>query len=149
MRGILAAVSIAALLAVQGCSGVGLTLLGAGAGAGATAGVTHTMNGTTSKTFTASAADVEMATMAALEDMAIDVGATATGGDSRSITASARDRTVEIQLEPITGSATLMQVTVKEEFPFMRDRATGDEIIVRTENRLRRQIAAGDGDGQS
>ena len=56
------------LLGRPGCAAPALALLEIGAGTGASAGVSHTLNGITYKTFTASAEDIHQATRRALSE---------------------------------------------------------------------------------
>ena len=122
-------------LGSQGCVGIGLTLFGVGAGVTGGTGVSYTLDSIAYKTFAASEADLRAATIETLKRMAIDVGEnqkTETGID---ITATAGDRTVEVEIDRITPKISRMRVVVKKGWLF-RDRATAGEIIAQTADTL-------------
>lgn len=121
-----------AVLALSGCSGAGLTVLGVGAGTAAGVGVNHTLNGIAYKTFTAPIAEVESATDRALARMAMKIEKAEDIENGRRITASAETRDIEIELERLTGRTTRMRVTAIQDIPILRDAATATEIIIQT-----------------
>lgn len=127
-------------LGSQGCAGVGLTLFGVGAGISGGTGVSYTLDSIAYKTFVASEAELSAATLQAFKRMAIEVtetGKTETGTD---ITATAGDRTVEVEIDRITPKTSRMRVVVKKDW-FLRDRATAGEIIVQTADTLESKSA--------
>src|SRR5712691_4686684 len=115
----------------QGCAGVGLTLLGVGAGISGGTGVNYTLDSVAYKTFAASEPDLRAATLRTLKRMAMDVTAKQTTDTGTEITATAGDRTVEIELDRITARTSRMRVVVKKGW-ILRDRATAGELIVQT-----------------
>jgi hypothetical protein len=142
MRKFLPVIAIASVMVLPGCEGVGLTLFGVGTGTTASVGVNHTLSGIAYKTFTAPEDNVRKATEDALRSMGLVVTDRSQAEDVYKILASARDRTAEIGIEKLSGNATRMRVTVKEENGFFRDSATAMEIIVQTAGKLDAQVAA-------
>ena len=130
-----AALMILGALGSQGCAGVGLTLFGVGAGVGGGTGVSYTLDSVAYKTFAASEADLRAATLQTLKRMAIDVAETQKTETGTDITATAGDRTVEVEIDRITPRTSRMRVVVKKGWLF-RDRATAGEIIVQTADTL-------------
>jgi hypothetical protein len=118
-----------------GCAAVGLTLLGVGAGVSAGTGTSYTLDSIAYKTFTASEEELQTATLQTLNRMEITVQENQPTEAGRRIGAVAGDRTVEIELDRLTGKTTRMRVTVKQGW-FFRDRATATEIIVQTARTL-------------
>lgn len=129
-------------LGLQGCAGVGLTMLGIGAGTATSAGVNHTLSGIAYKTFTAELEDVRGATKNALKAMAMDIKTEDKTEFGYEIEANARNRTAEIDLEQLTKATTRMRVTVIEEDGFFRDSATSTEIIIQTAQNIDARFAA-------
>ena len=111
-----------------GCMPVGVTALGVG---GSTA-VSHTLNGITYRTFTASSGKVKRAAMSALEKMDIKLVSTGMEEQTEILTASASGRAIEIQLEPLSPNTTRMRVTARSG-GLIYDSATATEIILQTE----------------
>jgi len=127
-------------LASQGCAGVGLTLLGVGAGVSSGTGVSYTLDSVAYKTFVASEADLHAATIQTLKRMAIEVAETKKTETGTDITATAADRTVEVEIDRITPKTSRMRVAVKKGWLF-RDRATAGEIIGQTADTLDNRAA--------
>lgn len=142
MRAVIPALLIGSAVMLQGCAGVGLTMLGVGGGTAASAGVNHTLSGIAYKTFTAPEAQVHKATLKALNEMSIMVSEQKTVDRVRAINGKANERDVEIELEPLTPKTTRMRVTVIEEGGFFRDSATATEIIIQAATALDSQMAA-------
>ncbi len=137
MRSIRMALVVLSMVALQGCVAVALTAGGLAAGAG----VDHTLSGIAYKTFSAPLEDVRLATLKTLSRMDIEVtGDTKSGGD-REILAKAVGRTIEIELEAVTGSTTRMRVVVNKGDIFFKDSSTATEIIIQTAGTLDRQNA--------
>jgi hypothetical protein len=130
------ALLVLSALGLTGCAaGIGLTLLGVGAGISGGTGVNYTLDSVAYKTFAASEPELRSATLRTLKRMAMDVTAKQTTEAGSEITASAGDRTVEIELDRITAKTSRMRVVVKQGWVF-RDRATAGELIVQTARTL-------------
>ena len=134
-RAIGAVLVILGALGSQGCAGVGLTLFGVGAGVSTGTGVSYTLDSVAYKTFAASEGDLRAATVQTLKRMAIDVTETQKTESGTDISATAGDRTVEIEIDRITPRTSRMRVVVKKDWIF-RDRATAGEIIAQTVDTL-------------
>lgn len=102
---------------------------------GASTGVSHTLSGIVYRTFTAPMATVERASVRALRDMGIEVTGRETNEDGeRVITATAKDREIEIHLEPLTKRTTRLRATARD--GILQDGATATEIVLQTERVL-------------
>jgi len=134
-RTIGAVLMILGALGSQGCAGVGLALFGVGAGVSGGTGVSYTLDSIAYKTFAASDADLRAATIQTFKRMAIEVTETQKTETGTDITATAGDRTVEVEIDRITPKTSRMRVVVKKGW-FLRDRATAGEIIVQTADTL-------------
>jgi hypothetical protein len=132
--------ALAGSLALQGCAGIGLTLLGVGAGTAAGAGVDHTLSGIATKTFNAPADRLHDATRRALADMAIPVREDARSDTGYHLVGTAADREIDVELERLTPRMTRMRV-VASQGPFFKDRATATELILVTADRLDVRLA--------
>jgi hypothetical protein len=135
-----AALVVLIALGAQGCAGVGLALFGVGAGVSGGTGVSYTLDSIAYKTFATSEADLRAATMRTLKRMAIDVTETKKTEAGTEITATAGDRTVEIEIDRITAKTSRMRVVVKKDW-ILRDRATAGEIIAQTADTLDNRTA--------
>lgn len=112
-----------------------LTLTAASVGAGI--GVSHTLNGIIYRTFTAPMKTVENGSLAAMRDMGVKVVSRKTNDDGeRIINATARDRDIEVLLEPLSARATRMRVIANN--GLLKDSATATEIMNQTERVLSR-----------
>ena len=116
---------------LNGCMPVGITALGVG---GSTA-VSHTLNGITYRTFTASSSKVKSAALVALNRMDIRLVSAKKDGHIEVLNARTPERSIEIQLDPISSSTTRMRVTAKNDTLFY-DSATATEIILQTERAI-------------
>ena len=134
-RTIGAALVIVGVLGSQGCAGVGLALFGVGAGISGGTGVSYTLDSIAYKTFAASETELRSATLQTFKRMAIDVTETQKTETGTDITATAGDRTVEVEIDRITPKTSRMRVVVKKGW-LLRDRATAGEIIVQTADTL-------------
>jgi predicted small secreted protein len=107
------------------------------AGIGGSAAITHTTNGITYRTFTASSSKVRVATLSALNRMQIKVVSEILQEKSniRLVAAKTNERNIEIQIEPISTNTTRMRVTAKSS-AFSYDSATAEEIIQQTKRSL-------------
>jgi hypothetical protein len=124
------------LLNLNGCAApLALTLFGVGAGVTTGTAVSYTMDGIAYRTFTASLPQVERATLRALNDMGMEIGATEKTNEGKTIKAKGLDRQIEIELQAISSKTTRIRTVAKEGF-FFKDRATATEIILQTERIL-------------
>lgn len=120
-------------VATAGCDPISLTAASLGAGVG----VSHTLNGIIYKTFTAPMKTVESGSVAAMHDMGVKVVSRATNKvGERVITATAKDREIEVLLEPLTPRTTRMRVIASN--GLLKDSATAQEIMLQTERVLSR-----------
>lgn len=119
-------------MCLQGCAAVGLAVVGAGAGAGVGAGIDHTINGIVYKTFAASINNVRFATLKTFDRMAMPLTADEKQDDGWKLSATAADRTIDVELERLTERTTRMRVTANEGSLFFKDASTATEIIVQT-----------------
>jgi len=122
-------------LGSQGCAGIGLALFGVGAGISGGTGVSYTLDSIAYKTFAASETELRAATLQTFKRMAIEVTETQKTETGTDITATAGDRTVEVEIDRITPKTSRMRVVVKQGW-FLRDRATAGEIVVQTADTL-------------
>ena len=123
------------VVALQGCAAIGLTALTVAAGTGTGLGVGHTLDSITYKTFSVPLSGVSRATVMTLDRLDMPVMDVASTEEGQTITAEAGDRTVEIELDRLTTTATRMRVVVKKNW-LIRDRATATEIILQTDKTL-------------
>ena len=128
---------ITSLFALQGCASIALTAGGLAGGAG----LDHAIRGVNYKTFAIALPELRLATLKSLNRMAMDVTEDRREEDGWSITARAPRRDSDIELEEITRVATRMRVVVSNGAFFIRDGATGAEIIARAVETLDRQLA--------
>lgn len=119
-------------LFLAGCAPVAMT---AGGIAGS-AGVNHALNGIAYKTFTAPVRQVRVATIRSLSRMEMKITSDTKQDDGWRIEAAAAERTIEIDLEALTRSATRMRVVTNKGGFFFKDSATSTEIILQTAQRL-------------
>ncbi|GAB4172816.1 MAG: hypothetical protein Fur0039_13920 [Rhodocyclaceae bacterium] len=128
------AIRAAAALAVAACMAgcatpVALSLLGGGT----SAVVSHGLNGSVSRSFTAPPARVRTACVRALETMGVKMQAEGESGDA--LLARAGDRSIRVEFERLGESLTLMKVTASRP-DFLRDAATAREVVAQTERAL-------------
>jgi hypothetical protein len=116
------------LFIVAGCEPLALSLVGAGAGTA----LRYSIDGATSRTFTAPASDVKHASLAALERMGIAFESLDRFEHGELIYARAENRAIEIEIEPISLRATRMRIAAKNG-GFLYDSATALEIVAQTE----------------
>lgn len=119
------------LAGLAGCEPLAISMLGVGAGAALRA----TVDGVTYRTFTAPAPAVRAASLAALERMGMEFGSVSNFEGGELIYASSNNRTIEIEVEPISAKATRMRIAAKNGGLFY-DSATAAEIIAQTERLL-------------
>jgi hypothetical protein len=119
------------LLGLAGCEPLALTLLGAGAGTA----LRYGLDGVAYRTFTAPAPDVRLASLAALERMGLTFDGTETYEGGEVIYARSAQRSIEIDVEPISPKATRMRIAAKNGGLFY-DNATAHEIVAQTQRQL-------------
>ena len=119
------------LLGLAGCEPLAISVLGAGAGTA----LRYSIDGATSRTFTASAAEVKHASLEALERMGIAFESFDRFEYGELIFARAENRAIEIEIEPISPRATRMRIAAKNG-SFFYDNATASEIVAQTERSL-------------
>ncbi|MGA7181373.1 MAG: DUF3568 family protein [Thiobacillaceae bacterium] len=120
-----------AVLPLAGCEAIAISAFGGGT----SAGISHTLGGTVSRTFTASLPRVRAAALAALQRMHIDVRSTGKVEGGEEISAKSINRSIDIELEEISLNATRMSVTAKSGV-FSADSATGAEILLQTDREM-------------
>lgn len=128
------ALSLSAVFYLSGCVAAATTA----AGIGGSQALSHTINGITYRTFTATAPEVKTAALSALWRMKIKVVSEGKPDKNnlRIITAKTSGRNIEVQIEPISNNATRMRVVAKSGGLFY-DSATADEIILQTKLQLK------------
>lgn len=129
VRGMLLGFTCLSLIPLGGCVAVGLTALGVGMATG----VSHTLGGIVYKTFSLPQAQVKKAALTAMARMQVKVVKSTREGETELIQGKAGDRSIEVELEALTGNTTRMSVTVKKDGSLLRDGATATEIILQTE----------------
>src|SRR5437762_1881536 len=122
---------ICLIVLASGCEPLAITM----AGVGTATGVNHALGGIVYKTFTEPLPRVNQGTLAALKRMAIKVDSVSTKDRIETIAASARERRIEIELEPISPKATRMRAVARQASGLW-DTATATEIILQTEKSL-------------
>lgn len=122
---VIVALALSAMFA--GCAPLSFTAMGVGA----STGVNHTLTGITYRTFTAPMPKVRSATLTALNRMGIKVGTRSKMERIEVINATATDREIEIQLEPLSPNTTRMRAVARNGLFY--DSATATEIILQTE----------------
>jgi hypothetical protein len=123
-------------LVLEGCAAVGLAVVGAGVGVGAGAGIEHTMNGIVYKTFDASENEVRFATLKTLDHLGMPVTVDEQSEQGWKLSATATERTIDIDLQKITEQATRMRVVANDGQFFFKDASTATEIITKTAKTL-------------
>jgi hypothetical protein len=129
-------------LLLQGCAALGVTggavalaAMGEGAGAVVKAGTEYRLGGVAYRTFTVPLDRLHEATRATLTRMDLELQSEQSTAKGRETVATARQRTINVRLEPLTRSTTRMRLAVKRDL-LRSDRATASEIIAQTERTL-------------
>ncbi len=126
MRSAKVAFVLACLLVLEGCAAAALSIAGMAGGAG----LDHTLNGIVTKTYAAPVAGTRLATLQALKRMGMDVEKNEKHEKGWLITAKAADRTIDIELEPLSNQSTRAHVVVsRADFVFIKDSSTSNEIV--------------------
>jgi hypothetical protein len=126
------AAAAGALAVLAACEPLAITSFGVGA----STAVSHSLNGITYRTFTASERQVKVASIGALNRMGIKLDGAEKGPDGEVLRARATDREIEITLEQISPNSTRMRVIARNGGIFY-DSATATEIILQTERLLK------------
>jgi uncharacterized protein DUF3568 len=129
-------------LSLQGCAAAGLTLASAGAGVSMGAGVEHTLNGIVYKTFGVSVNELRFAALKTLDRMDMPLTVDEKTETGWALTATASERTIEIELERLTERTTRMRIVANEGKIFFKDASTATEIITQTAQTLQDDRAA-------
>lgn len=130
------AVCLCAAVATTGCATAALQPIAVAlAGAGTSTAITYSFNGGASRTFTAPLAEVKAASLDTLSLMGIRVEGFETTTQGETINGSAIQRSVSVDLEPISARATRMRVVARNSGIFF-DSATATEIVLQTEKAL-------------
>jgi hypothetical protein len=130
-RAALAATIVAVAALVSACEPISMAALGVGG----SAVLNHKINGSPTRTFTASLPKVRSASMGALKRMGIATEAAKKIDSGEVITARAGNREIEVELEFLTLNTTRMRVVARNGSLFY-DSATASEIIAQTEKSL-------------
>lgn len=126
MRSARVAFVLVFLLALQGCAAAALSVAGMAGGAG----IDHTLNGIVYRTYAAPVAGTRLAAMETLKRMGMAVAKSGREDHGWSIEAKATDREISIDLEALSPKTTRARVIVsRADFIFIKDSATGNEII--------------------
>ena len=128
---------------LQGCAAAGLAVMGAGAGVGLGTGVEHTLNGVNYKTFVIPLDNVHLAVRGTLQRLGMPITADVRSQTGYKLTASATDRTIDIELERLTPQTTRMRVVANEGALFFKDSSTATEIILQTAQSLENNPSGG------
>lgn len=124
------------MVTLQGCvAGLPLAAFSIVAGTGAGAGVGHALDSITYKTFSVPLSGLSRATLMTLDRLDMPVMEVENTDKGQTITAQAGDRSVDIELDHLTTTASRMRVVVKKNI-LIRDRATATEIILQTDRTL-------------
>ena len=133
---ILSAATLVLSAGLAGCTPAFQPIAVALAGAGTSSAISQTMSGTTFRTFTAPADEVERAVLDTFSLMGIQLSSVERPpAGNESITGRATSREIKIELEAITPKTTRMRVEAKNG-GFFYDGATATEIVLQTEKAL-------------
>ena len=126
------------LLTLQGCAAAALSVVGIAEGAG----FEHVMNGMVNHTYSRPIAGTRLATLGTLKRMGMSVTKDKRTDDGWEIMAKAAERTIDIELEPLSERSVQMSVDVhREDFILLKDPSTARQIIEQTGIELRRLSA--------
>ena len=116
---------------LAGCDTLAIALLGGGV----STVLRYNLEGVAARTFTAPAASVKGASLAALQRMGLGLEGTESLETSELIRARSANRNIEIELEPITEQLTRMRITARST-SLLYDTATAQELVQQTEKML-------------
>jgi Protein of unknown function (DUF3568) len=134
LKQIMAMVLVGACL--QGCAAAAVSVAEAGAGAGLTSGLEQSLSGIVYKTFTAPLNNVRFATLKTLDRMRMPVTVDEKTDSGWLVTATAQNRTIDIELERVTAEVTRMRVVANKGAILFKDGSTAAEIILQTAQSL-------------
>ena len=135
MRAAKSLIILACLLTLQGCVAAVLSVAGIAGGAG----FDHVMNGMVNHTYSRPIAGTRLATLSTLKRMGMTVTKDKRTDDGWEIVAKAAERTIDIELEPLSEKSVQMSVDVhREDFIFLKDPSTARQIIEQTGIELKR-----------
>ena len=124
-------------LLMAGCEPLAVALLGGGV----STVLRYNLEGVAARTFTAPAASVKSASLAALQRMGLGLEGTESLEASELIRARSPNRDIEIELEPITEQLTRMRITARST-SLLYDTATAQELVQQTEKMLDAGVVA-------
>jgi len=122
---------IGVCLPLAGCDTLAIALLGGGV----STVLRYNLEGVAARTFTAPAASVKGASLAALQRMGLGLEGTESLETSELIRARSANRNIEIELEPITEQLTRMRISARST-SLLYDTATAQELVQQTEKML-------------
>lgn len=115
----------------SGCEPISLALVSVGA----SVGISHTLGGIVYKTFTAPIKTVEAGSVTAMKGMGVKVVSRTSNKEGELIiNATAKDREIEVLLEPLAPRTTRVRVIASN--GLLKDSATASEILSQTERVL-------------
>lgn len=126
LRSVKIAFGLACLAALQGCAAVALSVAGMVGGTG----LDHTLEGIVTRTYAAPIAGTHMATLKTLSRMDIKVEKNERHENIWKIEATATDRTIAIDLEPLSDKATRVTVIAShKDISFIKDKSASTGIL--------------------
>jgi hypothetical protein len=128
---------IGVCLPLAGCDTLAIALLGGGV----STVLRYNLEGVAARTFTAPVGSVKSASLAALERMGLGLEGTEALEASEVIHARSPNRSIEIELEPITEHLTRMRITARST-SLLYDTATAQELVQQTEKSLDAALTA-------
>ncbi len=129
------AIVLTCLLVLEGCAAAALSIAGLAGGAG----LDHTLNGIVTKTYAAPVAGTRLATLQTLKRLGMTIEKNEKQEKGWVIKAKAAERTIEIDLEPLSNQTTRARVVVsRADFVFIKDSSTGNEIVDQISDELSR-----------
>jgi len=124
-------VSLMALLLLNGCSALAVSLAGAGAGAG----IEHQVNGTATRTFSESLKRVDSAVNLTTNRLKIKIDSVEPQDDGQVTKGTVGDLAITIELETLSSNLTRVNVTARKNI-LLLDGATAQEIVAQMERSL-------------
>ena len=135
MRAARSLIILTCLLTLQGCAAAALSVAGIAGGAG----FEHVINGMVNHTYSRPIAGTRLAALSTLKRMGMSVTKDKKTDDGWEIVAKAAERTIDIELEPLSAKSVQMSVDVhREDFIFLKDPSTARQIIEQTGIELKR-----------
>jgi len=126
MRPAKIALALACLLALQGCAAIALSVAGLVGGTG----LDHTLDAIVYRTYAAPAAGTRLATVQTLQRMGMKVVKSEKQEKEWAIQAAAENRSISINLEPLSDRSTRVRVIVSQtDFTLIKDKSTGEGIL--------------------